>query len=142
MLLTTAVAVSQSPQVAETSPLLRSTAAPFTMHRDVHDAVIEMFGLRYTGGHTAERVIEMWGGLVAGNLISSAINPSGAIFYRNTGPDGSPQPWTSVGLLCEALTVRVMEPDPSAARSMSLAPLTEATWVEASHDDTQPTMES
>ncbi|MEL6893627.1 MAG: hypothetical protein AAFP84_18690 [Actinomycetota bacterium] len=136
VLLTTAVAVGDGSQ-ADASSLLRSTAVPFTMHRDVHDAVIEMFGLRYTSGHTAERVIEMWGGLVAGNLVSSAINPSSATFYRDTGPDGSPQAWTSVGLLCEALTVRVMEPDPNAARSMSLAPLTEATWVDAPPDDSE-----
>jgi len=131
VLVTTAMATQGTDEEAPLSSILRQNAAPnLGVFRSIHDAMTQLFGVRYKGGHTASGVIAMWHGMIHGHLIAGALDPSYSIVYRNTGLDGTPQPWTSVGLLCEALTVRAMEPDPAAIRSMSFEPLTEAKWVD------------
>lgn len=129
ILLNTAVAARYGEADSISASLVQSAEAPVSMHRGIHDAVNEMFGIRYTEGHTAGRIIAIWGSLVAGSITTAALNPEVEVIYRDTGANREPQPWTTTGLLCEALTVRVMEPDPDADRSMSFEALTESRWV-------------
>jgi len=124
-----AVATDPNPPPHLASALDESSIVPRSIHRDVQAVVNAQFGIRYRAGVTPEAFSDMLAAITMGLTVDEGFDPQSAVILRDTGPDGQPQEWTRLAIVTEALTVRLMEPDPEAETPMDFDVLYAADWL-------------
>lgn len=124
-----AVATDPNPPPHLADALEQSSIVPISIHRDVQTVVNEQFGIRYRAGVTPEAFGNILAAITMGLTVDEGFDPQSGVVLRNTGADGQPQEWTRLAIVTEALTVRLMEPDPAADTPMDFDVLSAADWV-------------
>lgn len=79
-------------------------------------------------------MIRLSSALFVGSYLSDAMSSEPFVVYRATSPTEGPKAWTPAGLLCEALCVRALVPDPSSPIETSLEPLMQGEILQADAD--------
>lgn len=86
-------------------------------YRSLYEAMYPEFGLRLRPGWDWDMFTLMFSTASVGTALRHHVNPNVREVMRPTGPDGTYQPWTMLGMMLESFILTTIEADPDAPHS-------------------------